>query len=431
MNDIERYKERRRKRIEKKYGKRVDEVEEFKKRRSARMEERMDAGVGWAYGLAKAKGIDTEGMSPKEVFEALEEKGGVPKSKSKEINGAKKVKETHYPGPTNKKSKTRNHECDGSEYKGKPGSVESGINGNLKPKSEASKKIGTSDAMNEMKLFRDTNGKKGRARNSLYGHVDKDGNLTPERQKVHDEIVQKFFAKVKPYDGKATMTMSGGGPASGKSFIEDSVRKNFGDDTTITVDPDKLKELLPGYTDMALAGDDAAPHYHEESSALAKRIYQYALDNNINVVYDGTGDGSVGSVEKKIKAARAAGYKVKGQYVTVDVDGPTGALFRNQKRYESAKRKFENGESDVPPRLPRSDMVRGTHAKVSDIVPKVAALYDEFELWDNNQELGKPRTLIATCKSGKDINVENGDLMNRFLGKGEEGYRYKDGKISR
>lgn len=37
---------------------------------------REDAGVGFAYGIAKSMGIDTEGMSPAEVFEAIKKKGG-------------------------------------------------------------------------------------------------------------------------------------------------------------------------------------------------------------------------------------------------------------------------------------------------------------------------------------------------------------------
>lgn len=330
-----------------------------------------------------------------------------------------------------KKSKHSNHEHDGSGYNGKPGEVSSGRNGNLKPKSEKAKRIDASDAVAETELWKRTNGEKGLEKNSLTGYVDENGNLTPERQKVHDEIIQKLFADIVPQKGKATMTMSGGGPASGKSFIEKDVRKRFGDETCVTVDPDKLKEMLPGYTDMAIKTDKAAGYYHEESSALAKRMYQYALDNNINVVYDGTGDGSVNSVKKKIQAARDAGYAVKGEYVTVDVDGPNGAIARNQARYENGKKKFESGESDIPPRKPNEDHVRSIHAAVSDIIPAVANMFDDWKLWDNNGEVGSPRTLVATCEQGGKVKVEKGQekLLQKFLDKGKEGYTYSDGEF--
>lgn len=47
-----------------------------------------------AYGLAKAKGIDTTGMSPKEVWEALKEKGVTVQNAEKSSDGAGG---THYP----------------------------------------------------------------------------------------------------------------------------------------------------------------------------------------------------------------------------------------------------------------------------------------------------------------------------------------------
>ena len=441
---IKQYRKRRQERIDKRNGvirkPHYDSVEEYRKRREKRLEARADASVGWVYGILQQNGIDTKGMDVKEAFEELAKlnggkggKGGKDEKGGKGGKSGEAQKGSESKSGSIKKSEHRNHEYDGSGYKGEPGEVKSGKSGNLKPKSEKSKRIDTSDATAETERWKQTNGKEGLEKNSLTGFVDKDGNLTPERQKVHDEIVQAIFADKVPQKGKATMTMSGGGPASGKSFIEKNVRQNFGDETCITVDPDKLKEMLPGYTDMAIESDAAAGFYHEESSALAKRVYQYGLDNNINVVYDGTGDGSVNSVKKKIQAARDAGYAVNGEYVTVDVDGPNGALARNQARYENGRKKFESGKSDVPPRLPKESHVKQIHAAVSDIIPEVANEFDEWKLWDNNGEQGSPRTLIATCKRGGKVKVEPGQegLMEKFLNKGEAGYQYSNGEFKK
>lgn len=325
----------------------------------------------------------------------------------------------------------REQECDGTGYKGKRGEVKTGVGGKLAPKSDAAKRIDVSDAISETKLFKESGGKKGIEKNSLSDYIDENGNLTPERQKVHDEIVQKFFAEKKPYNGRATMIMSGGGPASGKSFVSEGAEKQFGKDTVCVVDPDALKAMLPGYADMAVSDDKAAGFYHEESSALAKRIYQYAVDNNINVVYDGTGDGSVNSVKKKLKLAQEAGYAVKGEYVTVDVDGESGALARNKGRYESARKKWDNGEKVDPPRLVGDKHVRDIHAAVSDIAPDVANLFDEWTLTDNNVPKGAPRPVIATCKKGGEIEVVKGmeKKVQAWLDKGTRGGKVKDGKI--
>ena len=243
-NAVKRFRDRRDKRLGKKREVRVDSVEAYRERRMKRLQARMDVGQGWVFGALNGEGIDTSGMDLGEAYdkwnELQESKGG--SEKKEEGAAGKKVKK----GSENKRSSARNHEHDGSNYNGDPGEVKTGKNGNLKPKNDGAKKIDCKDAVSETDLYKTSGGKEGRESNSLTGHVDENGNLTPERQKVHDEIVQNFFKDIIPQEGRATITMSGGGPASGKSFIEKAGRKRFGDETTVTVDPDKIKEMLPG-----------------------------------------------------------------------------------------------------------------------------------------------------------------------------------------
>lgn len=86
------YKKRRQARMDKRYGVKresnFDSIEEFRKRREKRLEERMDAGVGWVYGILQKNGVDTKGMSVKEAFEELAKinggEGGGKTSKSGE-----------------------------------------------------------------------------------------------------------------------------------------------------------------------------------------------------------------------------------------------------------------------------------------------------------------------------------------------------------
>ena len=76
------YKKRRKSRVDAKNGaERVDSVDAFKERRKARLEERMDASPRVAYGIAKGMGIDTTGMEPKEVYEAIAKNGGQARGK--------------------------------------------------------------------------------------------------------------------------------------------------------------------------------------------------------------------------------------------------------------------------------------------------------------------------------------------------------------
>lgn len=262
-------------------------------------------------------------------------------------------------------------------------------------------KTDTSDAIDEIN--------KGTS-NSLAGNLKSDGTLTDEREQIHKDIIDaKLDGKV-PVEGQPTMTMLGGGPASGKSSVMST--KNV-DENTIVVDPDDMKKQLPGYKALSEETDQAASFYHEESSALAKRYAQTAYTENYNVIYDGTGDGSVKSVEKKIDQAREQGYRVEAKYVTIDTEE---AVKRNQKRYEDAKAAGEN------PRLVPDDVVRETHQKVTDISVATAPKFDHIELWDNNGEKGS-QVKIAEGGAGKYLTIIPGQeaKATAYLKKGSRG----------
>ena len=259
----------------------------------------------------------------------------------------------------------------------------------------------TKDAMDEISAGK---------HNSLENHLDENGKLTPEREAVHQEIINNLLRDKIPVDGQATMTMLGGGPASGKSSVLNP--DTSGDPHATTIDPDAIKSLLPGYKEMAVKSSDAASFYHEESSALAKRLYEVAISRNLNIIYDGTGDGSEKSVQTKIDAARSKGHKVVGKYVTVDTET---AVERNMKRYEDAKARGET------PRLPPVDRVRKTHALVTDISVSKAHEFDEIEIWDNNGAKGQQK-LIAKGGSGKGLTAVDRTAFQNYLDKGFGNY---------
>lgn len=273
-------------------------------------------------------------------------------------------------------------------------------------------KADTSDALLEITGYTDKNGKiHPPTPNSLSEYLDKDGNLSPEREALHNKIIDDMLKGKIPVDGQATMTMLGGGPASGKSSVMSTNTSK--DPHSVTIDPDAFKEKLPGYTEMAAKTDKAAGFYHEESSMLAKKFAEVAYSENYNAIYDGTGDGSVNSVMKKINAARDHGYRVDAKYVSIDTEE---AVRRNQKRYEDAVSKGQ------VPRLPNPDLVRSTHAKCSDISVACAKEFDSIEIWDNNGAKGQQK-LIAKGGSGKSLKAVAGQeaAFESYLKKGESG----------
>ena len=132
-----------------------------------------------------------------------------------------------------------------------------------------------------------------------------------------------------------------------------------------------------------------------------------------HVIYDGTGDGSPNSVQKKIDVAKANGYRTEAKYVSIDTEE---AVRRNEKRYLDAKAK---GES---PRLVPPEYVRECHSKVTDISVLKASSFDSIEVWDNNGARGQQK-LIATGGGGKGLKAVAGQeaAFKSYLAKGSKG----------
>lgn len=242
--------------------------------------------------------------------------------------------------------------------------------------------------------------KGGAEHHSLAKYIDENGNLTPEREELHKEIVRKFLDGVEkvPEGEQQTFYMLGGGSGAGKSTVRKSAESGMPDDKkAVTVDADAVKGMLPEYQQMVKAGDSrAAAFAHEESSALAKRINTVAQENNYHVVYDGTGDGSVGSVMKKLNEAKANGLVTEGLYVTIP---PQVAKQRAEQRFQRTGR-----------RVPDS-VIEGTHRGVSKILPEVAEHFDNVRLFSN---IDKPR-LIAQGGNGKKLTAIDEGAYQDFL----------------
>ena len=244
---------------------------------------------------------------------------------------------------------------------------------------------------------------------SLFKYTDKDGNLTPERDAIHKDIICEHLEGVKKPSGKRVMTFMGGGSASGKSSILYDPEKNpsgqvrvpnQGNGDGVLVDSDEIKKKFPEYQQMDSEHNDRAAGYcHEESSALTKRIMQTGIENGYNVTLDGTGDGKLDSMRKKIQQAKDAGMEVRGVYCTCDIEQ---ALERNWMRGKKTGR------------LPGADIVVGTHKAVSAIFPEIYKDFDHLELWDTNDR-GK-KVKIAEAHGGK-LTVHDQAAYDKFLKK--------------
>lgn len=239
---------------------------------------------------------------------------------------------------------------------------------------------------NEMRAY-------GSAGPHIVQKADGTFGFTPEREALHDQIVSDALAGV-PRSDNPTVTFLGGGAASGKSS---ALAASSDTGKKVIVNPDEVKEKLPEYK---AKGTEGAAFTHEESSYIAKRIQAAAIEGKKDILVDAVGDTSADSMGKKIDAAKAAGYTVKGTYVTV----PTNvALQRAQSRAARTGRV-----------VPEKNL-RSGHRGVSNTFPQIMNRFDEVQLFDNLDGL----KLIGSGKNGR-FTIENQDLWGSFLAKGSE-----------
>ena len=120
---------------------------------------------------------------------------------------------------------------------------------------------------------------------------------------------------------------------------------------------------------------------------------------------DGTGDGSVESLTKKIKTMTDRGMTVRAKYATAEI---ATALKRNAERYAKTGRM-------VPP-----EYVRDVHKKISQIVPDAIrqGVFDDFELYDMNKAGEAIKVATFTKKDG--LKILDNNLYGNFLAKADQ-----------
>jgi len=242
----------------------------------------------------------------------------------------------------------------------------------------------------------------GGERGTLARYTDAKGNLTPERLALHDKIRQKVFKDKTPVD-HPTAYLIGGGPASGKSTMVQSGGFAF-PENTVVIDPDAFKTELPEFQEGVKNKDpNAAEVVHEETSLLSKQLAREAGEGGYNVLLDGTGDGNIVGLEKKVSSMRAGGQRVVGIYATAPVEG---AIARSLARAQRTGRY-----------VPES-VIRETHKGVSRVLPEAIrrGLFDEFTVWDTRVS---PAVKIASGAKDK-LTIHHAAWWKEFLAKGED-----------
>lgn len=239
----------------------------------------------------------------------------------------------------------------------------------------------------------------GKQTNEIY--KDANGNYTPERQALHERIIQKILGSGPGAEGQPRVIYLGGGAASGKTeAVLKSLREQYPD--AVIIDPDEIKQQLPEWNTLKQSDPlRGAFRLHEESSDIGNEAIARAAETRRNIIVDKV-NGNGPKVIKEMENFRNRGYQVDARYADRDV---AGAL-------QSMVSRFRSKGRWVPPYI-----LDANHAEAARAFHQVAPTADYSSL---HMARGGPHQLVY--ENGK---VYNNELYNEHLKKG--GYDSDDG----
>ena len=367
--------------------------------------------VGW-FSLKGGKRIPIhEGESKSDaVKKALGGQSETPKTKS--VTQTNEDKKQEQISKAQAEAKRLNDEQRYQDELKKGNAVTIAKNGDMMFKGKAVQPLDTTDATEPNAKY--PNG------DSLYQSLDKNGNLTEERQELHRQLIEDYFKDHKPFaPGEEKVAyFTGGGGASGKGAFSkvdaekgiNGIAQYYSRDTNpIVIDPDAIKGKL-----SAADGIDPkqfnAGFYHEESSALAKQIYSTAIQHGFPVMYDGTATNP-DSILARVGQARDGGYKTEMNFVRADVKTIVANSIARYVKGQEVKN--ADGSKSVIHRLVPTSQLLKAHQNAPSAVGQISKSFDKFTLWDNS---GRNMTKIASrAGRGTSLTVHNRKAWQSFV----------------
>ena len=208
---------------------------------------------------------------------------------------------------------------------------------------------------------------------------------------VYKPIIEAMVAAVQQPSrrGKKRFVSVGGPAGSGKTTDRKSGAHGIPlPQFSLHVDADEIKTLIPEARALHAAGNPQwASAVHEESRIIADLALQQGIQNDLDVVYDSTGQYNSGF--ETLKAARLGGYDIVMHYNTASP--------------ESLNRNLEVRSATDPRSLP-GHFNAAVMNRNYEIMPAVAKSADEFYLWDST-DIGSRRLLVEKTDAKSPINV--------------------------
>jgi predicted kinase len=215
-----------------------------------------------------------------------------------------------------------------------------------------------------------------------------------DRELIHDEIIEKFYAKSAHVPSEGRAILAGGLAGAGKTTV---LAEHAGVDLSCyaIINPDVIKEelarrgLIP-HVD-GLSPMEASVLVHEESSHIARRLATRAEADRKNVIWDITmsrGD----TTEERINELHAAGYS---RIDAIFVDIPIGvSLRRVDARHRESHDNYRAGDGMggryIAPRLilDRADADWGSQNRRN--FEQIKDRFDGWSVYDNSVDGRRP-----------------------------------------
>lgn len=189
----------------------------------------------------------------------------------------------------------------------------------------------------------------------------------------------------------------GGGSASGKSTLRETLIKYEPFKDFLIIDSDILKSLIPEYSALEKESPElVASIVHDESSKMSTNLFQKAVQKGINIIFDATLKNSDKYINffTELKENK---FQIKLIITTVPIDV---AIKRNQARYDNSKK------SNQITRLVPDEIVKDSHQKIAESFKKLRELVDSWEIMDTENN-----KVIASSEDG----ILDEEKFNNFI----------------
>ena len=244
---------------------------------------------------------------------------------------------------------------------------------------EANKNILTEE---EYRILKDAN-KRRKLGDDTKGANQKGGFYSKSRLSLHKKIISEFLAGV-PSQRNPTVLFLAGVGGSGKSTTLKAMGINK--HKYVIIDADKIKEKLPEFTKESSLQRAAVTH--DESSDIAQKLTEAAVNKKVNLIIDGT--------MKNIQKAKIMLNKAKRKGYTTEMIGtqlPTHkAMERNIKRYIDEK-------DDMKKRFVPLEVIKTMGKDVNKAILTLKPEFDKYTLYNTDVPEGeKPKVIEKSRK---------------------------------